>query len=238
MTDNGAAMQADEFRQGLHTLSILHETTLPYSPYQNAKQESFWATLEGRLMAMLEAVADLTLERLNVITQAWVEQAYHRTLHSEIGVCPLRRYLDSPTVGRDCPGSETLRRAFRSLVTRRQRRSDGTLSLAGVRFEVPARYRHLQTLPVSYARWDLSAVDLIDPDTLNPLCSLHPLDKTANADAKRRRIQSDEVPTFEVSSSRTSAALPPLLKKLLADYAATGLPPAYLPQHDEEEKGS
>jgi len=51
MTDNGAAMQADEFRQGLHTLGILHETTLPYSPYQNAKQESFWATLEGRLMA-------------------------------------------------------------------------------------------------------------------------------------------------------------------------------------------
>jgi hypothetical protein len=34
MTDNGAAMQAEEFRCGLHTLSILHETTLPYSPYQ------------------------------------------------------------------------------------------------------------------------------------------------------------------------------------------------------------
>ena len=30
MTDNGAAMQADEFRQGLQSLSILHETTLPY----------------------------------------------------------------------------------------------------------------------------------------------------------------------------------------------------------------
>jgi len=41
MTDNGAAMQADEFRSGLHKLSILHETTLPYSPYQNAKQEVF-----------------------------------------------------------------------------------------------------------------------------------------------------------------------------------------------------
>ena len=33
MTDNGAAMKAEEFQAGLHTLGILHETTLPYSPY-------------------------------------------------------------------------------------------------------------------------------------------------------------------------------------------------------------
>lgn len=71
---------------------------------------------------------------------------------------------------------------------------------------------------------------------MNPLCALHPLDKTANADAKRRRIQPDETPTLE-ASPKTSAELPPLLKKLLADYAATGLPPAYLPKH-EEKKGS
>jgi len=61
MTDNGAAMQADEFRQGLHALSIVHETTLPYNPYQNAKQERFWATIESQLMAMLESVTDLSL---------------------------------------------------------------------------------------------------------------------------------------------------------------------------------
>jgi transposase InsO family protein len=61
MTDNGAAMLAEEFRSGLHTLGILHEQTLPYSPYQNAKQETFWATIEGRLMAMLAGVADLTV---------------------------------------------------------------------------------------------------------------------------------------------------------------------------------
>jgi transposase InsO family protein len=33
MTDNGAAMKAEEFTSGLHELSIVHETTLPYSPY-------------------------------------------------------------------------------------------------------------------------------------------------------------------------------------------------------------
>jgi transposase InsO family protein len=68
LTDNGAAMLAAEVRQGLETLGIVHETTLPYSPYQNAKQEVFWAQVEGRLLAMLDGEADLTLERLNTAT--------------------------------------------------------------------------------------------------------------------------------------------------------------------------
>jgi putative transposase len=42
VTDNGAAMLAEETTSGLAGLGVLHQTTLPYSPYQNAKQESFW----------------------------------------------------------------------------------------------------------------------------------------------------------------------------------------------------
>ncbi len=232
MTDNGSAMQAAEFLSGLHTLSIQHEPTLPYSPHQNAKQETFWATLEGRLMAMLKGVTELTLERLNQITQAWVEFDYHRAIHSEIATTPLRRYLDSRHVGRDCPDSATLTAAFRCLVKRRQRRSDGTLSLEGKRFEVPSRYRHLQQLNLCYARWDLRTVDLVDPLTRASLCRLYPLDKTANASGQRRTrepISPDPNPT-----PQTAAELPPLLRKLLAEYAATGLPPAYLPQHPDD----
>ena len=74
MTDNGAAMLADETVSGLNRLGVLHQTTLPYSPYQNAKQESFWGRVEGRLMPMLEGEPALTLELLNQATQAWVEQ--------------------------------------------------------------------------------------------------------------------------------------------------------------------
>ena len=62
LSDNGAAMTAAEITEGLARLGILHQTTLPYSPYQNAKQEAFWGPVEGRLIAMLEEVPDLTLE--------------------------------------------------------------------------------------------------------------------------------------------------------------------------------
>jgi putative transposase len=225
MTDNGAAMLADETVSGLAALGIVHQTTLPYSPYQNAKQESFWGRVEGRLMAMLEGEEALTLDLLNQATQAWVEQEYHRIHHSEIGTTPLAHYLAGPNVRRDCPGSAVLSAAFRVEVARRQRRSDGTVSLAGGRFEIPARYRHLTVVHLRYARWNLIQVDLVDARTGAMLCPIKPLDKSANADGQRRRL----VPVTADLSPLPPTGIAPLLRQLLADYAATGLPPAYLP---------
>lgn len=229
MTDNGAAMLADETVTGLSTLGIVHQTTLPYSPYQNAKQESFWGRVEGRLMAMLEGEECLTLDLLNQATQAWVEQEYHRTLHTEICTTPLAHYLAGPNVRRDCPGSAELAAAFRVEVARRQRRSDGTVSLAGARFEIPAHYRHLTTVHLRYARWDLTQVDLVDSRTGTILCPVKPLDKSANANAQRRRLS----PVMVDLSPLPPSGIAPLLRQLLADYAATGLPPAYLPTDKE-----
>ena len=70
ITDNGSAMMAKEVTEGLLRLGIVHKRTLPYSPYQNGKQVSFWGTLEGRLVTMLDGVGKLTLDLLNHTTQA------------------------------------------------------------------------------------------------------------------------------------------------------------------------
>jgi len=230
MTDNGAAMLAEEFTEGLARLGVLHQTTLPYSPYQNAKQEAFWGRVEGRLMAMLEGEERLTLELLNRATQAWVEQEYHRGVHSEIGTTPLNRYLAGPNVGRDCPGSDSLRQAFRIRIERCQRHSDGTVSLEGARFEIPARFRHLESVTLRYARWDLRRVYLIDPRTGTTLASVFPLDKSANADAKRRKLDIANTPAAVHSSG-----IAPLLHQLLVEYAATGLQPAHLPNEEKDD---
>jgi putative transposase len=241
MTDNGAAMQGEEFVAGLHTLSILHEPTLPYSPYQNAKQEVFWATLEGRLMAMLEGVEALTLTQLNEITQVWVHGDYQQVIHAELATSPLERYRNAPQVGRECPDSQRLRQVFRCTVKRRQRRSDGTVALAGKRFEIPNRYRHLEQPLLRYARWDLSGVELLDPHTREPLCALYPLDKAANAEGQRRRLDPEQRPgeaAVSPSDPVPGDPMPPLLRKLLAEFAATGKPPAYLPKHDRSEDDS
>jgi len=225
MTDNGSAMLSEEFTCGLHTLGIVHQTTLPYSPEQNGKQEVFWARLEGRLMAMLEGVGDLSLALLNRATQAWVEQEYQRTEHQEIGSTPLERYLAGPQVLRLCPDSQTLRAAFRQETSRSQRRSDGSVRLEGQRFEVPARYRHLPRIHLRYARWDLSTVDLIDARQGSVLCPLYPIDKASNASARRRAVE----PASASATAPTASGIAPLLRQQMAAYAATGLPPAYLP---------
>lgn len=240
LTDNGAAMLAAETRGGLERLGIVHRRTLAYAAYQNAKQEVFWAQVEGRLVAMLEGVEDLTLALLNEATQAWVETEYHRRLHSELGSTPLARYLSAPSVGRPSPAPAELRRAFRADAVRTHRRTDGTLSLLGRRFEVPARFRHLERLHLHYAGWDLSHVDLVDARTGEILCPLYPLDKRHNASGRRRRL----TPARPDSAAAMPAPPPPasgiapLLSDLLADYAATGLPPAYLPKESKTTKES
>jgi putative transposase len=229
MTDNGSAMLAAETTQGLTRLGILHETTLPYSPYQNGKQENFWTQIEGRLLPMLEGVADLSLRQLNDATQAWVEMEYNRKEHSELGQSPLAAYQQAPDVGRPAPDAAAVTLSFTAAVSRTQRRSDGTFTLGGIRFEVPSRYGHLERLHLRVAAWDLRQVHLVDPKTGVLLARLYPLDKHRNA-AGRRALR--VAPVDARPTAPTGVA--PLLQKLIAQYAATGLPPAYLPKAERE----
>ena len=214
----------------------MHERTLPLTPAQNGKQESFWGNVEGRLLAMLESHGPMSLEELNRLTFIWVEGEYNKRVHSEIAATPLSRFLASPSVGRDAPDMRALARAFRQRGTRRQRRSDGTLSLAGKRFEVPARFSHLARVPLAWARWNLADVEIIDPDTGAAIAPLHPLDREANADGRRRRRETYGVAT-DVAASAANAqsgtespnTLAPLMEKLVAEFVATGVPPGFTP---------
>jgi putative transposase len=233
MSDNGTAMNAAEITEGLGRLGILHEKTLPYSPYYNAKIEVLWASVEGRLMAMLENVEDLTLAKLNAVTQAWVEHDYNRKVHSETSEAPIARYLAGPDVGRPSPDSAALRLAFTRSDSRTQRKSDGTIVIASHRFEIPNRYRHLTRIEIRYASWDLSLVHLVDERTGKVLGRLYPQDRTKNASALRRSLAPISPGTLDPPPSE---GLPPLLAKILSEQAASGLPPAYLPK-DEQDQG-
>ncbi len=234
LTDNGSAMIAAETREGLARLGIVHHTTLPHSPYQNGKQENFWTQVEGRLLAMLEGVKDLTLAVLNRCTQAWVEMEYQRTPHGETGQAPLQRFLDGPDLTRPAPAPEELVRRFSASAVRTQRHSDGTLSVQSVRFEVPNRYRHLRRLTVRFTSWDRSTVYLVDRRTDDILCRLYPVDLHANANGQRRALEPID-PTAPPPAT-PSGEMAPLLQQLLADYAAPGLPAAYLPAAGETEE--
>src|SRR3990167_2850609 len=82
----------------------------------------------------------------------------------------------------------------------------------------------MHELHLRYVRWDLSRAILIDPHSNTSIDTLYPQDKTANANAQRRAmVSTSESPPIK----EEPIGLSPLLKELMSEYAATGLPPAY-----------
>ena len=234
-TDNGSAMKAEEFKAGLIALDIRQEYTLPYSPHQNGKQESFWQPLEGRLIKMLPPHKPLTLDVLNACTQAWVEQDYHYRVHVEIQQTPRERFFSSKNVLRETPDYKSLKSSFRMKVTRQVRKTDATLTLDGVRFQLPQCYAHMEALLLRYARWDLAEAEILCPDTHKSLCTIYPLNKIANSAAFRAEIEpsckdSNEVPSAtETCLDLTTDHLPPLLARCLKERAQECSLSGYLP---------
>ncbi|MDQ3232520.1 MAG: DDE-type integrase/transposase/recombinase, partial [Pseudobdellovibrionaceae bacterium] len=219
MSDNGSAMTSAEFTQGLSRLGINHATTMAYSPNQNGKIESYWNQVESTLMAMLERKKDITLNELNRITHAWIEMDYHHQVHSTTKQTPIDRFMKTPSVMRSAPSGHDIRMAFRQDEGRKQRRSDGTVSIEGIRYEIPNRFRHMQKVKVRYARWDLSEISLVSEDTGQIISPLYPVDKAKNANGQRRKIDHDEL----IEATDNSGNLPPYLAELIQKFEATGL---------------
>jgi putative transposase len=241
-SDNGSAMKAEEFKAGLDALNIKIENTLPYAPYQNGKQEAFWQPLEGRLIKMLPAEKRLTLEVLNIVTQAWIEQDYHIKIHSETGEKPLDRFFNCSHVLRDSPAYDDLKCNFRMHVTRTVRKTDSTVTLDGVRFQVPQCYTHMDSLFLRYARWDLGEAEILCPDSYKSLCVIIPLDKLANSSGIRKSIRTDtqeDIPNTSADDTfldLNTDQLPPLLANCLRKHAQQYPLGGYIPIQTKEDQ--
>ena len=70
---------------------------------------------------------------------------------------------------------------------------------------------------------------LCDSKSGQILCRLFPLDKHKNASGRRAARQ---VPLRPAEPPAGPGGIAPLLQELIARYAATGLPPAYLPKDE------
>ena len=185
-------------------------------------------------MAMIDTASSLSLKQLNDYTQAWVERDYHRKMHRELGKTPIDVFINTRNVSRQCPSTETLEQAFCRQETRKQRRSDGTLTAEGCRFEIPSEYRHIDKICIRYARWDLSKVYMVDPDQNKVIRRLFPWDKSANASGQRKRIGQKNTSYLPASTNKRTPA--PLLEKILLEQNDTGLPPAYIPLYESDEE--
>ncbi|NIR00535.1 MAG: hypothetical protein GTN78_10095 [Gemmatimonadales bacterium] len=73
---------------------------------------------------------------------------------------------------------------------------------------------------------------LVDERTDTLLAPIYPLDKARNADGQRRLLE-PELLSSAPDPQGSSGEMAPLLRKLMTDYAATGVPPAYVPKRSD-----
>ena len=186
-------------------------------------------------MAMLENVPDLTLESLNEATQAWAECEYNRKIHSETGQTPLGPLAGGPGCDATQPGQRGAAAGLhpdRAAHPTPERRDGG---------DRDAPLRGAQPLPASerllvrYASWDLTQVHLVDEQTgagaLPALSSGQDEQRQRRAPAARAARHAADGGRSRCRQGRhrhrTAACL-----ELMAQQAATGLPPPYLPKDD------
>jgi putative transposase len=133
--DNGSPFVSGQLLRACAVLGIRLIHSRPGRPEGRGKIERVFRTVRQQLLVELEDRPPASLEDLNRIFQSWVEQVYHRRVHSETGQTPLERFLapGPPPL----PYELALAGAFR-WSERRTVSKTGTVGMHGNTYEVDA----------------------------------------------------------------------------------------------------
>jgi hypothetical protein len=127
-------------------------------------------------------------------------------------------------------------------IKRTIRVTDGTITLDGIRFEIPQQYVHMESLLLRYARWDLGEAEILCPDTKKSLCFIHPINKVLNSSGFRKENFSkiekeEEISTVENEElNLMTDHLPPLLAQCLKKHAQKYPLGSYIPIEKMKDK--
>jgi len=228
MADNGSAMISKEYTAGLIALGIEDIKTPPYSPWKNGKIERYWQIVEKRLIAMLKETKGIDLHQLNTLTQIWLTEEYHNTIPQGcVRSIHDRFLLTEPKQLKDIRNIEDIKFAFMRNEERKVKKEDGTISLNGITFELPAEYKHLQKVTVRFASWDLSKIYLIS-DSGVIFASAFPLNAYQNASGIRRKYETTSLIDLKKLN------LPPLLEQKVNNFLDSNRIPGFF-EIDEKE---
>ncbi|MDP2858610.1 MAG: DDE-type integrase/transposase/recombinase [Bacillota bacterium] len=159
--DRGVIYQSNQFQRICAELGVRHVAARPYAPEGKGKIERFWQNVDSSFLTELRARPAQTLEELQTLFGAWLEQGYHHWVNRETGETPSARFARSLGSIR-LPDPVRVHEAF---LWTEQRRVDKTacLSLQGNRYEVDPRLARLQVL-LRYDPYDLSVVQIWHED--------------------------------------------------------------------------
>jgi putative transposase len=154
--DNGSAFSSRPFERSCAVLGIRLVHSRPGQPEGRGKIERFFRTVRDQFLVEVPHGQINSIEELNERFDAWVEQHYHATVHSETEVTPLERFdAGGPYV---CSTPDELREAFLWSQFRTVAKT-ATVSLFSNRYEVdPALVG--RRIELVFDPFDLARIDV------------------------------------------------------------------------------
>jgi putative transposase len=154
--DNGSAYSSRQFERACAVLGIRLVHSRPGRPEGRGKIERFFRTVRDQFLVEVRHGKINSIEELNDRFDAWVEQHYHATVHSETGVTPLERFKTGGPY--TCPTPDELREAFLWSESRTVTKT-ATISLFSNRYEVdPALVG--RRIELVFDPFDLAKIDV------------------------------------------------------------------------------
>ena len=131
--DNGSPFVSGQLLRACAVLGVRLIHSTPGRPEGRGKIERVFRTIRDQVLVELEDRPPASLEDLNRIFQSWVEQVYHRRVHTETEQTPLERFLAPGPPSR--PNEVLLREAF-CWSERRTVSRTGTVGMHGNTYEI------------------------------------------------------------------------------------------------------
>lgn len=175
--DNGGPYRSHQLARIAASLGILIVHTPPYQPQGRGKIERWFKSVREQFLNNLDRRQVLTLSELNHRLWAWIDSAYHRSVHRSLRMTPLVRWQRDIEHIRQIPPHTDVRRLFFYRVLRIVRR-DLTFRLANRFYEAPADLAG-RRVEVRFDPLDLSEVDLYVDGQLQ--AQVRPVDPVVNA---------------------------------------------------------
>lgn len=191
--DNGSPFVSGQLVRVCAVLGIRLLHSAPGRPQGRGKLERFFRTVRDHFLVELAERALDSLEELNRLFQAWLQQAYHRRLHSETGETPLERYTASSPRRADAGDDpELLRQAFLWRETRTVTKT-ATVSLYGNRYEVDAALVGCR-VELLYDPFDLERIEVRYQGRPFGLAVPHTIGRHAHPQAAREPAEEEPPP--------------------------------------------
>lgn len=133
--DNAKVYRSKLFHEALARMGTVIAHTQPYDAASKGKIERFFKTVRERFLPTIGEIS--SIDDLNQAFWRWLEEDYHRRIHSALGMSPLDKYLSQVNTLKLVSDPEAVRRLFLKRETRRVNK-DSTISVMGNFFEVPS----------------------------------------------------------------------------------------------------